>query len=61
MYDAYVDIFSFSTRSWYIPRLETFANCDPSAPEYLGRFVEFFFSLSPSSLKTEKNICEGCC
>ena len=43
MYDAYVDIFSFSTRSWYIPRLETFANCDPSAPEYLGRFVEFFF------------------
>ena len=61
MCDAYVDIFFFSTRSWSIPRLETFANCDPGAPEYLGRICGVFFSLSPSSLKTEKNICEGCC
>lgn len=52
--------FLFSTESWYIPRLETFANCDPTAPEYLVGFVKFFSSLSPS-LKTEKNICEGCC
>lgn len=42
-YDAYVDIFFFSTKSWYIPRLETFANCDPSAPEYLGRICGIFF------------------
>ena len=43
MYDAYVDSFFLSTRSWYIPRLETFANCDPSAPEYLGRICGIFF------------------
>lgn len=35
--------FFFSTKSWYIPRLGTFANCDPTAPEYLSRICGIFF------------------
>lgn len=43
-YCIYKLFFLLSTKNWSIPRLETFTNCDPNAPEYLDRIHGGFFS-----------------
>lgn len=49
--------FLLYTKSWYSPRLETFANCDPIAPAILVGFVEFFLSLLSFFIKSwEKHL-----
>lgn len=60
MYDAYVDIFSSPLKAGIFLDLEHLQIVTLLLQNISVGFVEFFSSLSPS-LKTEKNICEGCC
>lgn len=44
------------SKSWYLPRLETFANCDSSVPDISVGFVEFFLPFSFFIKSWEKHL-----